>query len=555
MDDILGEGLFIDEDTMEMILIFDMDGTITYVNERGVEVMGYFEDEFLDMNITDILPPDQVEKIKQEILSKYNNGDKGVAHQEAKFIDRNLKMLSMEVSASLITKDNTASGIRIIARDVEEPEKGIAEEPEPKPDISAPKVPRDIPEPRPVKETGKSEPGPRKKIAEPGDKYRLVTEAVRDMLLTFDMSGRITYMNERGREMIGYSEEELPNINITDILSPEQLGILKKQLFRKPIARNRKVLIPEARFANRRLKQMSLEVTASLIMKRGTPSEVVILARDLTRRKKMEKELLKSQKFESFATLASGLVDDLNNSLTGIMGNIDLAQMDSASDGRVSERLAYAKEGCTNLKHLIRQFIIFSKGGTANREIGSIEELIKDSVPRGITGPNVVSDFFIETDLWTVAYDKAQMKEVINNLIFNAGEAMPSGGQIKIYAENITGAVARKEAGLPMEEGDYVKISVQDRGAGIREEHLGRIFDPYFSTKKKGGDWDSLLSIPSSKSITAIFMQTQSQGPGQHFTFIFPRPKKKSLAKKKQSWQNLFFIKGKSLSWMMRTSS
>ncbi len=286
MDDILGQGLFIDEDTMELILIFDMDGTITYVNERGVEVMGYFEEEFLDMNITDILPPDQVEKIKEEILSKYNSGDKGIAHQDAKFIDRNLKMLSMEVSASLITKDNKASAIRIIARDIEEPEKGLSEKPKPAPDI-----------PEPAAETGTPEPGQLEKASEAGDKYRLVTEAVRDMLLTFDMSERITYVNERGRELIGYSEEELPDIKITDILSPEQLGILKKQLFRKPIARNRKVLIPEARFADRRLKQMALEVTASLIMKGGTPSEVVILARDLTRRKKMEKEILRSQKF------------------------------------------------------------------------------------------------------------------------------------------------------------------------------------------------------------------------------------------------------------------
>ncbi len=229
------------------------------------------------------------------------------------------------------------------------------------------------------------------------------------------------------------------------------------------------------------------------------------------------------------------------------MGNIDLAQMDSEPDGRVFERLAYAKEGCTNLKNLIRQFIIFSKGGTANREIGSIEELIKDSAIRVIKSPNVISDLFMETDLWTVAYDKVQMKQVIGNLISNASESMPSGGQIKIYAENITAAVARKEAGLPMEEGDYVKISVQDKGTGIREEHLGRIFDPYFSTKKKGRGLGLTTVYSIIKKHYGYIYADSKPGAGTTFYLYLPASKKEIPRKQETKAAKPVLHKGKIL--------
>jgi PAS domain S-box-containing protein len=511
----------------EIILTFDMKEKIQYANEKCLEITGYFEDELLEMNISDILPPDQVEEIKKGVL---NSGGKDVV-LEVKFIDRSLKMLPMQTRASLLTKDGKPDHIRITAYDGKS-DQTVSREPVAKTD---PAMGKKLPETEVEKKP--PEDAVEKKVSEPRhrpdeNKYRLITEAVREMLLSFDMAGNITYINERGAQMIGYFKDELSDMNISDILPPEQLQILKRQLLTKPVSKNRKVLVPEARFINKESKIMHLEATSSLIMKGGSPSEIVILGRDLSRRKKMEKEIIRAQKFESLATLAGGLVDELNNALTGILGNIDLAQMELPAGGKAHASLSYAKEGCTKLKDLIRQFIIFSKGGMPNRETASFAEFIKASVNQMLADSNVKSEFFIVGDLWSVAFDERQMKQAIYNLLMNAREAMPDGGRINIYAENMTSVAARKDAGLPMEDTDYVKISVRDSGEGIREEHLGRIFDPYFTTKKKGRGL-GLTSVYSviRKHYGYIYADSKP-GDGTVFHIYLPASKKEIPVKK-----------------------
>lgn len=512
----------------EIVLTFDMNGKIRYANEKCLEITGYFEDELLEMGISDILPPDQVEEIKKSVL---NSGGKE-AVLEVKFIDRSLKMLPMKTHASLLKEEGQNDHIRIIAHETKA-DQAVSREPaakkEPVPAV-AKKAPEDAVKKRPEQAAGKKLPEERPRSGE--NRYRLITEAVREMILSFDMAGNITYVNERGAQMIGYFKDELSDMKISDILPPEQLQILKRQLLTQPIARNRKVLVPEARFINKESRIMHLEATSSLIMKGGNPSEIVILGRDLSRRKKMEKEMVRSQKFESLATLAGGLVDELNNALTGILGNIDLAQMELPAEGKAHASLFYAKEGCTKLKDLMRQFIIFSKGGMPNRETASFAEFIKTSVNQMLADSNVKSEFFIVGDLWNVAFDEGQMKQVIYNLLMNAREAMPDGGRINIYAENMSSAAARKDAGLPMEDTDYVKISIRDSGEGIREEYLGRIFDPYFTTKKKGRG----LGLPSVYSVIrkhyGYIYGDSKPGDGTVFHIYLPASKKEIPLKK-----------------------
>ncbi len=446
----------------EMILVFDTAGRITYVNEDAVEIMGYFEDEFLEMNIADILSPDQLENIKKEAL--LTAGKKEALLDKISFIDRGMNMLPMQVKVSLTLKNGDPSSIRIAAGETV-PEK-------------------DTEIPTPARTETQAENRPQKPAEE--EKYRLIAEAVKEMILSFDTEGKITYINERGAELLGYLQHELFDTKVSDILSSEQFEILKKGILRTPVSGKRKIVLPEAVFFNRSRKPVPLEITCSLIVKNDKPSDIVLLARDLSRRKRMEKELLTIQKFESLATLAGGLADDLNNCLTAIMGNIDLALIDSEPEGKVYEKLSYAKEGCTMFKHLIREFLVFSKGEKLNRELNYISDFLKKSVISAVSLPNIKCDFFIASDLWPVIFDEKQMKQVIANVIANACEAMASGGQINVYAENISIAPDRKDKGVTIKDGDYVKISVQDQGTGIQEEDLGRIFDPYFTTKKTG---------------------------------------------------------------------
>ncbi|MFC1715083.1 response regulator [Candidatus Poribacteria bacterium] len=203
---------------------------------------------------------------------------------------------------------------------------------------------------------------------------------------------------------------------------------------------------------------------------------------DITARKRMEEELMKVQKLESIGVLAGGIAHDLNNLLTGILGNISLARMyeDPAERNR---RLVEAEKASMQVKDLTQRLLTFSRGGAPILQTTAIGELLKDCTDLALSGSNVRCEFSIPDDLWPAEIDAGQINQVISNLIINANQAMPDGGVIKIDAENVE---VEAEHGLPLSPGAYVRISIVDRGVGIAREHLQRVFDPFFTTKQKG---------------------------------------------------------------------
>ena len=100
-----------------------------------------------------------------------------------------------------------------------------------------------------------------------------------------------------------------------------------------------------------------------------------------------------------------------------------------------------------------------------------------------LRGSNVKCEFSLQKDLWAAEVDEGQMGQVINDLIINADQAMPNGGIISVTAENVT---VDASSILPLPEGKYILISIQDQGEGISPQNLTRIFDPYFTTKERG---------------------------------------------------------------------
>ncbi|MCP5004323.1 MAG: response regulator [Planctomycetes bacterium] len=208
------------------------------------------------------------------------------------------------------------------------------------------------------------------------------------------------------------------------------------------------------------------------------------IIRNLTERKKMEKELAKIQKFEFLELLANGIAHDFNNSLAGIMGNISLAKMDTRKSTIANERLIEAEKAILRTKNLVLQLLTFKKNGTPIKQAASIKEIIRESIVLCLRGSKTTGECSLPYNLWPVEIDVGQIGQVINNLIINASQAMPEGGNIKVFAENIT---LDTEDITDLKIGPYIKITVQDQGTGIPGDKIQSIFDPFFTTKKKGG--------------------------------------------------------------------
>jgi PAS domain S-box-containing protein len=215
----------------------------------------------------------------------------------------------------------------------------------------------------------------------------------------------------------------------------------------------------------------------------GRVSRVRGTVQDITERKRMEEELVKVQKLESLGVLAGGIAHDFNNILSSIWGNIDLAKMDIEPRERAFAILDEAARACRHAADLTARLLTFSKGGTPVKKPASIPRLVRDATDLALSGSNVRCEFDLPDDSLVAEVDQGQMKQVFHNLVLNAVQAMPEGGEILVGAERV---LSNGHAELPLTPGEYVKLSVRDQGTGIQKEHLHRIFDPYFTTKQKG---------------------------------------------------------------------
>ncbi len=323
--------------------------------------------------------------------------------------------------------------------------------------------------------------------------------SIGDGIIATDTNGRITFMNPVAETLTGWHKEETLGKPLEEVfhIVNEETRKRCENPFKKILETggvvglaNNTVLI--ARDGTERLLADS---GAPICDDNNNILGTVLIFSDVTEKRKMEENLLRleTEKMESLSILAGGIAHDFNNILTAILGNISLAKLHLTPEDEASGILTEAEKASLRARNLTRQLLMFSKNGVPIKKPASISELLRDTAEFALRGSTITCRFCIPEDLQPVEIDAGQISQVINNLILNAEQAMPEGGAIKVSAQNVT--VEKDE--LPLEYGDYVQISIEDEGIGIAEEHLQRIFEPYFTTKQKG----SGLGLATSHSI------------------------------------------------------
>lgn len=226
-------------------------------------------------------------------------------------------------------------------------------------------------------------------------------------------------------------------------------------------------------------------------------------------------ELIRANRFESLGQLAGGISHDFNNLLTTILGGVSLAK-----DNRDYTGLDNSERACIAAKALSKQLLTFARGGTAVRQVLRTADILADTVRLAGSGTTVKIDVQVAPDAGSLCVDRAQIMQVFQNLIINAIQAMPTGqGQIWIKAANV--ALAQGEiAALPA--GMYASIEVRDNGSGIKPEHIDRIFEPFFSTKKTGTGLGLATVLAIVKRHGGQMGVESEPGVGTAFTVFLP---------------------------------
>ena len=353
--------------------------------------------------------------------------------------------------------------------------------------------------------------------------------------LGYGVTAKVAY----GEKVIEKVKENAPDLVLMDIiLKGEMDGIEAAEEIHTQF--DIPVIFLTAYADKNRLKRAKLANPYGYILKpfQDKDLEVTIemalyVAKVDAKRRKAEEALRQTQKLESLGTLTGGIAHDFNNLLSIIMGNIELAIDDLKPEAYPNSNLREAKKASLKAKELANQLIAFSKGGAPVKEVRSIANLVKETVNLILSESNVKSELFMSSDLYTVEFDQGQMKLAVKNLIVNAVEAMPDGGSIAIKAENFDNSSETPDSSLPLPAGKYVKISIQDHGAGIPAEHLSKIFDPYFSTNEIEAQRGVGLGLAITYSIISkhggCTTVESGAGVGTTFTIYLPALEKSTV--------------------------
>jgi PAS domain S-box-containing protein len=295
---------------------------------------------------------------------------------------------------------------------------------------------------------------------------------------------RFLAVNDAAVRRYGWSREEFLRMDIKQIRPADQVPLLLEFLARRPASHD------ETHLWKHRTKDgtlLDVEITSHELLFNGRPARLVV-ANDVTERKRLEEQLRQSQKMEAIGQLAGGIAHDFNNLLTGILGNLALAMGDIPPGHPCRTLLNNVESAGLRAAELTQQLLGFSRR-TPLRPVAldlraSIDETVR--LLRHVIDPRITVHTISAPQLWPVQADASQIVQVLMNLCLNARDAMPQGGELTLETANVVlgpDSLRLHPDGRP---GDFVRLRVSDTGTGIPPEVRAHLFEPFFTTKEPG---------------------------------------------------------------------
>ncbi len=312
-----------------------------------------------------------------------------------------------------------------------------------------------------------------------------------DLLCVAGLDGYFRQVNPSWTRVLGWSREELLARPVVDFVHPEDRERTLES--RRRLAQTGMLSGFENRY---RCKDGSYRwLSWQTSVEPGQPT-VFGVARDVTERRRQDEERFVADKLESASVLAAGLAHDFNNLLAGMLLNLEMVSLSGPVEERQRRHLQQALESIHAARGLTEQLVTFARGRSSTRRLADLRETIREAVARALDGAAVRAECAFAEDLRPVTIDPAQVAQALGNLLANAREAMPEGGVVAVRARNRTLAPAPSYP-----EGDYVEVTIADRGPGIPSGVRAKVFDPYFSTKRRADQKGMGLGLTIARAV------------------------------------------------------
>jgi PAS domain S-box-containing protein len=353
--------------------------------------------------------------------------------------------------------------------------------------------------------------------------YQLLMEQASDGIVVCAPDGRWVDVNPRVCDMLGYTRDEFLNLNARDLLA-EQLEAELPWLAR---AREGKTLLTECLLKAKDGRPLEVELSSTQL----EDGRVQAILRDVTERKRAEAKLRarddqqrQAQKLEAIGRLAGGVAHDFNNLLTVIAGNTELLSREFGVRGLFHDEVEGIRQAADRAAALTRQLLTFSRQQILQLQVLDLREVVAnlEKMLRRVIGEDVELITVSDDDLGRVRADRGRMEQLVMNLVVNARDAMPHGGQLVLRTAN-----AEIDAANPA--GRYVLLEVSDSGVGMDAATQSRIFEPFFTTKGKAGTGLGLSTVYGIVQQSGGRIDVES-APGRGTTFRVHLPRVEAKA-------------------------
>jgi two-component system, cell cycle sensor histidine kinase and response regulator CckA len=430
------------ENAAEMIALVDIDGRRLYNSPGYEKVLGYSREELLATSAYDQIHPDDRERVLQANEVARQNGTANPLEFRMRHKDGSWRIINSS-AGTVLNAAGKAEKLVIVARDVTEQQ--MAQE----------------------------------SLREAEARERFLIEQASDAIYVIDTQGNFREANPRTAQLLGYPLDEILRLNIRDV-TPEQ-DRLASGLGNGEGGYGESTLL-EGIYRKRDGTLVSVESNVKLI----SEDQILVIARDITERKRLEEQLRESRKMEAVGQLAGGVAHDFNNILMAITSYSELllsGHLEDKQRNRVVEVLRAAERAAA----LTQRLLTFSRKQPVSPSLLEVNSWAQAIVPmlRSVVGDDIRVTLIPSCEPANVNVDQNQLEQVLINLATNARDAMPRGGRLDFEVTTIAVAAEPSEL-LHLRPGRYVRLAVTDTGCGMDSRTRSRIFEPFFTTKEVG---------------------------------------------------------------------